>query len=146
MRIIIDGDGCPVIDIAIKIAKFYELEIIIVKDYSHNIWSEYATIITVDEGHDSVDLHIVNNVVKNDIVVTQDYGLAAMALTKGAICITQNGKIISSKNIDNLLAGRHFNQQLRKKHKHFPKIKKRDSQQDKDFEMNLKKLIESKLN
>lgn len=146
MRIIVDGDGCPVIDIAIEVAKYYNLEIIIVKDYSHDIWDDYANIITVDEGQDSVDLHIVNNVKKNDIVVTQDYGLAAMVLTKGAISITQNGKIISKKNIDNLLARRHFNQQLRTKYKHFPKIKKRNPQQDKYFEKNLKKLIDNKIN
>ncbi len=146
MRIIVDGDGCPVIDITIKIAKYYELEIIVVKDYSHDLWDEYATIVTVDEGHDSVDLHIVNNVKKKDIVVTQDYGLAAMALTKGAICITQNGKVISSNNIDHLLARRHFNQQIRKKYKHYPKIKKRSPEQDNFFKENLKKLIESMLN
>ncbi len=146
MRIIIDGDGCPVIDIAIKIAKHYNLEIIIVKDYSHDIWDNYATIITVDEGRDSVDLYIVNNVKKNDIVITQDYGLAALVLTKNAKCINQNGKIISSQNIDHLLTQRHLNQQLRKKHKYFTTIKKRNSKQDKCFEQNIKYLIESTLN
>lgn len=143
MKIFVDGDGCPVIEISIKVAKSYGLEIIIVRNYCHEIWDDYATIITVDKTPNSADFCIVNKVVKNDIVITQDYGLAAMALSKGTICINQNGLIISSKNIDQLLERRHFNQELRRKHKKYTKFKKRTSQQDIKFEKNLRYLIEN---
>lgn len=85
MKIFVDGDSCPVVDKVIKITREYNLEAIIVKNYNHEIWSDYATIITVDQGPDSADYYIGNNVAKSDIVVTQDYGLAAIALSKGAL-------------------------------------------------------------
>ena len=108
MKIFVDGDGCPVVHLTIEIAKSYGIDIIVVKNYCHEIYDEYATIVTVDKFADSADYYIVNHVNNGDIVVTQDYGLAAMALSKNAACINQNGLIISSENIDELLERRHF--------------------------------------
>ncbi|HOJ11144.1 MAG TPA: DUF188 domain-containing protein [Clostridiales bacterium] len=142
MKIFIDADGCPVVDIAVKIAKEYKLEIIIVKNYNHEILNDYATIITVDQTPDSADYYIGNNAVEGDIVVTQDYGLAALALSKGALCLNQNGLIISSENIDSLLDQRYFNQEMRRKHKKYTKFKKRTIEQDKKFEISLIELIQ----
>lgn len=141
MRILVDADGCPVVGLTIKVAKEYGLDIIIVKNYAHEIHDSYATIITVDISNDSADFYIVNKVEKGDIVVTQDYGLAAMAISKGAICINQNGLIISSQNIDGLLNRRHLNQELRRERKHYSKFKKRNALADVQFEKNLRKLI-----
>lgn len=145
MRILLDGDGCPVVDISIKIAKLYKLEVIIVKNYHHEIYDDYATIITVEPTPDSADFYIVNEVRKGDIIITQDYGLAAMALSRGAFCINQNGFIIDSENIDGLLNRRYLNQELRRKHKKYSKFKKRNTQADIIFEKNLKNLIENQL-
>ncbi|MCR2043600.1 YaiI/YqxD family protein [Anaerosalibacter massiliensis] len=145
MRILLDGDGCPVVDISIKIAKLYKLEVIIVKNYHHEIYDDYATIITVEPTPDSADFYIVNEARKGDIIITQDYGLAAMALSRGAFCINQNGFIIDSENIDGLLNRRYLNQELRRKHKKYSKFKKRNTQADIIFEKNLKNLIESQL-
>lgn len=143
MRILIDGDGCPVIDIAIKIAKSYQLEVIVVKNYHHKINDDYATIITVDPTPDSADFYIVNEAKKGDIVITQDYGLAAMALSKGSLCINQNGLLIDSQNIDILLGRRHLNQELRRKHKQYSsKFKKRNIEADLEFQKSLIHLIE----
>jgi uncharacterized protein YaiI (UPF0178 family) len=141
MKILVDADGCPVVDLTIKIAKEYVLDIIIVKNYAHEFYDSYATIITVDISRDSADFYIVNKAEKGDIVVTQDYGLAAMALSKGAICINQNGLIISSKNIDGLLNRRHLNQKLRREQNIYTKFKKRNAQADLQFEESLRKLI-----
>ena len=145
MRILLDGDGCPVVDISIKIAKLYKLEVIIVKNYHHEIYDDYATIITVEPTPDSADFYIVNEARKGDIIITQDYGLATMALSRGAFCINQNGFIIDSENIDGLLNRRYLNQELRRKHKKYSKFKKRNTQADIIFEKNLKNLIESQL-
>lgn len=142
MKILIDGDGCPVVDIAISIAKDYNLEVILVKNYSHELWDDYATIVTVDQSPDSADYYIANHAVESDIVVTQDYGLAAMALSKGALGINQNGLIISSKNINQLLERRYINREIRRKHKKYTKFKKRESKQNTTFEKNFKLLIE----
>jgi uncharacterized protein YaiI (UPF0178 family) len=145
MRILVDADGCPVVDIAIKTAKSYDLDIIIVKNFSHELWDDYATIITVDQSPDSADFYIANHAAKGDIVITQDYGLAAMTLAKGALCINQNGLVISYKNIDQLLARRHINREIRRKHNKYTKFKKREPEQDAQFEESLKYLIEKAL-
>lgn len=142
IKIYVDADGCPVVDIAIKLAKEYKQEIIVVKNYAHILNDDYATIITVDISRDSADYYIVNNIEKDDIVISQDYGLAAMVLSKEAICINQNGLIISSENIDSILNTRHINQKLRKEQKIYTKIKKRDIEANIRFEKSLRDLIE----
>lgn len=142
MKIYIDADGCPVVNLTVDIAKEYEIEVIIVKNYAHEITSPYATVVTVDIAADSADYYIINKVNKGDIVVTQDYGVAAIAISKEAICITQNGLIISNNNIDGLLNSRHLNQQLRKSKKYYSKIKKRTNQDNLQFEHRLRTLIE----
>ncbi|HZJ99267.1 MAG TPA: DUF188 domain-containing protein [Tissierellaceae bacterium] len=142
MKIYIDADGCPVVDEAISIAKEYELEVIVVKNYAHEIKDDYATIVSVDISRDSADFYIANAIVKGDIVVTQDYGLAAMCLSKEAIPINQNGKLYKQENIDGMLNRRHLHRQLRKQNKFYGKAKKRKFQADRDFESSLKKVLD----
>lgn len=145
MKILIDADGCPVVDISVKVAKDYGLEIVIVKNYSHEFYDDYATVITVDKAPDSADFYIANKAQMGDIVITQDYGLAAMAISKGALCLNQNGLIISSKNIDSLLTRRYINREIRRKHKVYTKFKKREKKQDKKFEKSLRYLIDHQI-
>lgn len=143
MKIFVDADGCPVVSIAIEVAKEYGIKIVVVKNYSVLLDDPYAEIVSVDISRDSADYYISNRIAKGDILITQDYGLAAMALTRGAYCINQNGLIINDKNIDNMLNRRHFNAELRRKKKIYTKFKKRNTQDDEIFERNLRKLIES---
>mgnify|MGYP000459658103 FL=1 len=143
MKIFVDADGCPVVSIAIEVAKEYGIKIVVVKNYSVLLDDPYAEIVSVDISRDSADYYIANRIAKGDILITQDYGLAAMALTRGAYCINQNGLIINDKNIDNMLNRRHFNAELRRKKKIYTKFKKRNTQDDEIFERNLRKLIES---
>lgn len=82
MRILIDADGCPVTKIAIKAAKQFKIEPIIFCDTSHIFNYNDVKVITVGKGADSADFALVNQIEEKDIVVTQDYGLAAMALSK----------------------------------------------------------------
>ena len=62
-------------------------------DTSHIFEKSGAKTITVSKGSDSVDFALVNMVKPGDVVVTQDYGLAAMCLSRRAIPISQNGMI-----------------------------------------------------
>lgn len=142
MKIVIDADGSPVVKQSIELAKEYRLDALVVKNYAHIIEDDYATVVTVDISSDSADYYIVNNVSKGDIVVTQDYGLAAMALSRGAICINQNGLIISDRNIDTLLSRRHINKEARRKDGKYTKFKKRKFEDDVSFEKRLRQLIE----
>lgn len=140
MKIYVDADGCPVVDISVKIAKEFNIDIVIVKNHAHEINDSYASVVTVDISNDSADYYIVNRAEIGDIVVTQDYGLAAMCLAKSAIPISQNGLIISNENIDGILNRRHLNQQLRRQKIYNTKFKKRTNKEDKYFEISLRNL------
>lgn len=143
MKILIDADGCPVIDITIKIAKLLDIDVIIISDTSHNFNKQGVEIITVSKGNDSSDFAIVNKVEKNDIVVTQDYGLAAMILAKKACPINQNGIIYSNENIDQLLFTRHLSKKIRSSGGRTKGPKKRKKEDDLNFEKSLLNLCKS---
>lgn len=141
MKILIDADGCPVVKQATQIAKENNIEVVIFCDTSHIINSDYAQIITVSKGADSVDFALVNEVKSDDIVVTQDYGLAAMVLSKGGKAITQNGMIISDSNLGLLLTSRYESKKARISGAHLKGPKKRTAQNDEEFIKSFKSLI-----
>lgn len=114
MKIYIDADGCPVKNIAVNICKKNKIEAIIVADTAHYFKDDYAKVITVPQGSDSADYAIVNMIQENDIVITQDYGLAALVLAKKGRAINQSGLIYTNVNIDYLLASRYLNEQARR--------------------------------
>lgn len=141
MKILIDADGCPVIDIAIKIANKNEIECVLICDTSHIFDKLGAKTVMVSKGNDSVDFKLVNMVEAGDIVITQDYGLAAMCLAKKAKPISQNGLIYTPENIDGLLMARHTSKLIRKAGGRIKGNKKRTHEQDIEFEMNMSKLL-----
>ena len=143
MKILIDADGCPVVKISVEIAEQYSIPAIIICDTSHEIFSDYAEIITVGKGADSADFKLVNMTGENDIVVTQDYGLAAMCLAKKAHVLSQNGLIYTADNIDSLLLSRHTAKKIRNAGGRLKGNPKRTKQQDKDFETALISIINS---
>lgn len=146
MRILIDADGCPVVQNAINVGRRYNLEVIILCDTSHVFDREYAKTITVSKGADSVDFALVNMINKNDIVITQDYGLAAMCLAKEAFVISQDGFMYTSENIDSLLFFRHTAKKIRNSGGRLKGNAKRDRNlKDTAFEKVLTECIEENL-
>lgn len=145
MKILIDADGCPVVDIACKTAKKNNLKCVIICDTSHLFNIEGAETITVSKGADSVDFFLVNKIQKGDIVVTQDYGLAAMCLAKNAHVINQNGEIYNDENILSLLNSRHTSKKLRMSGVRLKGPSKRDKINDEKFAQKLDFLIEKNL-
>lgn len=143
MKILIDADGCPVTDIALRIAKEYNLKAILFCDTSHSFSNVSAEVITVSKGADSADFALVNKIENGDIVISQDYGLAAMALSRKGKPITQNGVIITDKNIDNLLLTRHAAKKARRSGYRLKGPSKRTNEQNETFEKHLKGLIEN---
>lgn len=91
VKILIDADGCPVVRSAVKIAAEYGAEAVIFCDTSHEFHEPNVKTVTVDKGADSADFAIVNSMDENDAVITQDYGLAAMALSKRAFPLRKTG-------------------------------------------------------
>lgn len=145
MKIYIDADGCPVVDMAVKIAVKHNVPCIILCDTSHRIERENVRTIVVDKGADSVDLRLVNLLEKGDIAITQDYGLAAMCLAKGAYVINQDGKEYTSDNISGLLEFRAIHKKIRRSGGHFKGMPKRTEAQDKAFERAFDELVCHKL-
>lgn len=142
MEILIDADACPVVSIVEKIAKEKNIPVTLFCDTSHIMNSEYAKVVTVDKGADAVDFVLIRNLNKGDVVVTQDYGVAAMALGKGSYPIHQNGKVYTNENIDQMLYERHMAKKLRRTSKiHGKGPKKRTKEDDQYFESSFRKLL-----
>lgn len=131
--ILVDADGCPVINETIEIAKEYALPCILICDTAHEMYREGAETITVSKGADAVDFVLVNRIKKGDIVITQDYGLAAMALAKQGLPLDQNGRWYTNDNIDQLLAARHKAQKIRRAGGRLRGPKKRAPEQNEGF-------------
>ena len=141
MTVFIDADGCPVVDIAVRVTKQADLECVIICDTSHVFEKPGAKTITVPRGSDSVDFVLVNMVQKGDIAVTQDFGLAAICLSKGVTPINQNGMIYSDSNIEALLHQRHTSKKIRMSGGRLKGPSKRIPEQDRAFENALKELL-----
>ncbi len=143
MTILIDADGCPVVDIAARIAKKNNTPCTILCDTSHVFNKDGANTITVSKGADSVDFVLVNMVQKGDIVITQDYGLAAMCLARGATVLSQNGMVYDDNNILSLLSQRAIAKKIRMSGGRLRGNTKRTSEQDKAFEEKLRTLLDT---
>lgn len=144
MRILVDADACPVKEIILKIAKQQNLKVLMFFDNAHVYEDGYSEVYILDKGADSVDYFLINKLHEGDIVITQDYGVATMALSKKCFPINQNGLIFNDDNILSLLNNRAMNQKIRR-HKNMKGPKKRTKENDETFEKNLRFVINSNL-
>ena len=142
MKILIDADGCPGVDLTVRLAAKHGAECVILCDTAHEFNREGAQTVIVEKGADSVDFKLVNLVREGDIVVTQDYGLAAMCLARKAVPLSQNGMVYTDKNIDQLLFTRYVSKKIRNSGGRLKGPSKRKPEQDKAFEEALERLIE----
>ena len=141
MGIYIDADGCPVVNQAIRLGKRAGLEVVLLCDTSHVFQREGARTITVSKGADSVDFALVNLLKPGDVAVTQDYGLAAMCLARGAKAISQDGMVYDDSNINALLLARHTAKKIRNAGGRLRGNSKRAPWQDAAFEEAFSRLI-----
>ena len=143
MQIFVDADVCPVVDIVEKIAKEYNVPVTLLCDTNHVLSSAYSEVVIVGAGADAVDYKLISICHKGDIVVSQDYGVAAMALGKGAYAIHQSGKWYTNDNIDQMLMERHLNKKARRSsHKNYIKgSKKRTEEDDERFAQSFEKMV-----
>ena len=142
MRILIDGDACPNRKEVIDIAKQYHVEVIVFVDYAHML-NDDCQIIQCDVGRDSVDMMIMNSAQSQDLVITQDYGLASLLLMKNVKVLHVSGKMITHENIDELLTSRYLSAMQRKQNKHLKGPSKRTKEVENDFLKQLQYLIET---
>ncbi|OUP22619.1 DUF188 domain-containing protein [Gemmiger sp. An194] len=131
--VLIDADGCPVVDCTLRICRPLQVPVLILCDTAHQIQREGARTLVFDKGMDSVDFALVNRVRPGDIVITQDYGLASMCLARRARVLNQNGLEYTADNIDLLLDRRWQNKRLLRAGKHPKGPAKRTREQDAEF-------------
>lgn len=143
MTIYIDADACPVVRIVERVANNEGIPVVLLCDTNHQMESTYSEVITVGAGADAVDFKLISLCCSGDIVVTQDYGVAAMALGKGAYAIHQSGKWYTDANIDQMLMERHISKKERrsKSKNHFKGPRKRTREDDLRFEESLVRLV-----
>ena len=143
MRILVDADACPVKKSILKIAKENKMEVLMFFDNAHVYEDGYSEVFILDKGADSVDYFLINKTLPEDIVVTQDYGVASMGLAKRAYPISNRGLIFTEDNILALLSQRAMNQKIRR-HKNMRGPKKRTKNDDEKFEKSLNEIISNK--
>ncbi len=136
MIVYIDADGCPVTDITIDIANKYHVEVVIVCDTAHE-FSQDVKIVVVSKGPDSVDFALLKLIKAGDLVITQDYGLAALCLTKKVHVMHQDGWFYTNDTIDGLLEVRQASKKMRQSRQRVKGPSKRTSQQNDQFKFNL---------
>ena len=123
-HILVDADACPVVRQVEEIARNHGFQVTLLCDEHHIMRSDYSQVHYVSSGADAVDIALMNLCRRDDIVITQDYGVAAMALGKGAYAIHHTGKRYTNENIDLLLMERHLAKKARrassKHHLHGP--------------------------
>lgn len=143
MKILVDADACPVVNIIENIAANYHIPVTLLCDTNHVLTSDYSDVRIIGAGADAVDFALINLCQKGDIVVTQDYGVAAMALGKGAYGIHQNGKWYTNDNMDQMLMERHLAKKARmgKGKHHLKGPKKRTEEQNRHFQESLERLL-----
>ncbi|WP_286230813.1 YaiI/YqxD family protein [Neobacillus mesonae] len=117
MKIYVDADACPVKDIIISEAVSVEIPVILVTSFSHFSNAEQpqgVETIYVDSGADAADYRIMKLAESDDMIVTQDYGLASLGLAKGCLVLHHKGFTYTNENIDQLLQTRYLSAMARK--------------------------------
>lgn len=133
MKILVDADACPVKEIIVTQARTRRIPVIMVIDTSHEWQDGYSRVITVDRAKDSADIALMNLTEPGDLVVTQDYGVAAMALGRGAFALHQSGMRYTGENMDRLLFERHLGGKIRRAGGRTKGPKKRSGADDEAF-------------
>lgn len=129
--IYVDADGCPVIEETLQAGEDFGFPVTLVCDTSHTFHYENAVVLMADKGRDSTDFLLLSHVKKGDIVVTQDYGLAALVLSKKGYPISCSGIPYTTENINRLLTMRHVGS-VERKHGNYGRHAKKRTQQDND--------------
>ena len=143
MKVLIDADACPVVDISVRLCQKHNTPCLLLCDTAHAMQRTGAQTLIFDKGADSVDFALVNRIEKGDIVITQDYGLASMCLAKGAQVLHQDGWAYTEYNIQALLFQRHESRKYRAAGGRVKGPHKRTNQQNDAFSNALDQLLQT---
>ncbi|AWB45399.1 YaiI/YqxD family protein [Paenibacillus sp. CAA11] len=142
MRIVVDGDSCPVKKEIVATASLFEIAVLMVSSFDHLLQGgEGVEVVRVDRSSQSADLYIANTLVKGDILITQDYGLAALAIAKSCAVLSPRGDSYHEGNIDYLLDRRHTQAKARRAGQHSKGPKPFTEEHRQAFQQKLTKLL-----
>jgi len=141
MKILIDADACPrsVLQICMKLGEEYDIPVWTVASFNHEIMSDQH--IVVGDDFQETDIKIMNLTEAGDVVVTGDWGLAAMVLGKGARCLSPMGREFHPEKMGFLLEEREVKAKFRREGGRTKGPKKRTLEDDRKFELCLKKIL-----
>ena len=144
MRILVDADGTSRVKHVVDVAKQYRVPVILFCDCSRELHSQYAEVVYSDVRPEATDITLLNQCQKGDIVITQDIGLAGIALAKGAQVLHCSGRLLDNRRIDREIAFRAMMQKMRRNTKHSSQARRVSFggvHEKCDFHGNLLKLI-----
>jgi uncharacterized protein YaiI (UPF0178 family) len=141
MKILIDADACPrsVLQICVRLGRKYSIPVWTVASFNHNIESDHP--IVVGDDFQEADMKIVNLTEAEDVVITGDWGLAAMVIGKGARCLSPMGGEFHSQKMGFLLEEREAKAKFRRGGGRTRGPKKRTLEDDRRFESCLEKIL-----
>ncbi|MFD0616327.1 MULTISPECIES: YaiI/YqxD family protein [Paenibacillus] len=143
-RIVVDADACPVKQEIIQASRQFSVPVLMVASFDHRLQpSEGVEIVQVDRSDQSVDLYIANRIQAQDILVTQDFGLATIGLAKRAIVLSTRGQQYTDETIDFLLDRRHTQAKQRRSGKHSKGPKPFTDEDRQTFQHKLTKVLKN---
>ena len=142
MKVLIDADACPVVDIALRLCKKHGVPCLLLCDTAHAMHRDGAETLIFDKGSDSVDFALVNRTAAGDVVITQDYGLASMCLGRNVRILHQDGWEYTLDNISGLMEQRHVSKKHRMAGGRTKGPAKRTKAQDIAFEKALQQILQ----
>lgn len=142
IQLIVDADACPrgAMDVMRRLQREYGYQLVTVASFNHNI--EGTNHVIVGDGSDEADLAVANRTRRGDIVVTQDWGLAALVLGKGAACLSPGGHVYTPDRIEFQLDERHVKAKHRRGGGRTKGPRARTDADDERFERALRRLLE----
>ncbi|WP_164670782.1 YaiI/YqxD family protein [Virgibacillus doumboii] len=148
MKIYVDADACPVKKTTISIAREYQIPVILVKSFAHFSPDDEqpgVETIYVDTGAEAADYRIMQLAQKGDMIITQDYGLASLGLSKGCAVLHHKGFAYTNDNIDQLLHTRYASAMARKSGKRTKGPKAFTTEDEKKFRKLFREQIEANI-
>jgi len=141
MKILVDADACPkgALEICLAIGRKYAVPVWTVANINHNIASDHHVV--VDGGPQEADMRLINLTAAQDVVITQDWGLAALALGKQAACLGPTGREYRADTIEFLLEEREAKSRFRRSGGRTKGPKKRTAEDNDNFALSLELII-----
>jgi len=116
--VVIDADACPrgAAETVRRLQREFGYEVLTVASVNHAVeqWGVWHEHVVVGPEPQATDLAVANRVRPGDVVVTQDWGLAALALARGCGALSPTGRIYRPETIDLLLEERHVKAKFRR--------------------------------